>query len=46
MYPRNPHGLNNTVTRATVGRSGNAGIVTSQFSNEISFSRVFGIGLA
>ena len=44
MYPRNPHGTNNSVTRATVGRSGNACIVTSQLSNQLSYSRVFGAG--
>jgi hypothetical protein len=45
MYPRNIFGTNNTITRATVGRSGSAGIVTSQLSNEVSFSHVFGAGL-
>ena len=30
MFPRNTQGRNNTVTRVTVGRFGNAGIVTSQ----------------
>lgn len=45
MYPRNILGTDNTITRATVGRSGSAGIVTSQLSNEVSFSHVFGAGL-
>ena len=45
MYPRATHGLNNTVTRATIGRFGNAGIVTSQLSNEVSYAHVFEGGL-
>ena len=45
MYPRNPHGTNNTVSHSTVGRSGDACIVTSQLSNEISYCRVFGAGM-
>ena len=44
MYPRNPSGTNNTVTRTTVGRSGSALIVTSQLSNEVSYCHVFGAG--
>ena len=45
MFPRNTQGRNNTVTRVTVGRFGNAGIVTSQLSNEVSFAHVFHGGL-
>jgi hypothetical protein len=45
MYPRNPHGTNNTVTRSTVGRSGDACIVTSQLGNEVSYCNVFGAGM-
>ena len=44
MYPRNPHGTNNTVRRCTVANSGNAGIVTSQLSNEVSYCDVHGVG--
>ena len=40
MFPRNTQGRNNSVTRVTVGRFGNAGIVTSQLSNEVSFAHV------
>jgi hypothetical protein len=40
MYPRNTKGRNNTVTRVTVGRFGNSGIVTSQLSNVVSFCHV------
>ena len=35
MYPRPTKGQRNTVTKATVRRFGNAGIVTSQLANEI-----------
>ena len=45
MYPRNTYGRNNTVAYATVGRFGNAGIVTSQYSNTVSYSHVFSGGL-
>ena len=45
MYPRYLLGTNNTITRTTVARSGNAGIVTSQLSNEVSYSHVHTIGL-
>ena len=45
MYPRKTFGINNTVLRATVRNFGNAGIVTSQLSNEISFSHVYNGGL-
>ena len=44
MYPRNPHGTNNSVRRCTVADSGNAGIVTSQLSNEVSYCDVHGVG--
>ena len=33
MYPRNPKGVNNSITKATIKRFGNAGIVTSQVRN-------------
>ena len=33
MYPRNPEGVNNSITKATIKRFGNAGIVTSQVRN-------------
>jgi hypothetical protein len=35
MWPRDAFGENNVIERATVRRFGNAGIVTSQLSNEI-----------
>ena len=44
LVRRNPHGTNNSVRRATVARSGNAGIVTSQLSNELAFVHVHGVG--
>jgi hypothetical protein len=45
MFPRDPYGEGNVVTMATVRRFGNAGIVTSQLANEISFSHVYDGGL-
>jgi hypothetical protein len=41
MYPRPTKGQRNTITKATVRRFGNAGIVTSQLANEISYSHVY-----
>ena len=45
MYPRNSMGINNTISKATVRRFGNAGIVTSQYSNTIQYSHVHHGGL-
>jgi hypothetical protein len=45
MYPRNTGGVNNTLTRTTVGRSGNALIVTSQYSNTVSYTHAFSGGM-
>ena len=45
MYPRDTGGVNNTVTKATIGRSGNALIVTSQYSNTVSHTHVFAGGM-
>ena len=38
MYPRPTKGQRNKITKATVRRFGNAGVVTSQLANEISYS--------
>ena len=43
-YPRNTAGVNNSVTRLTVGRFGNAGVVTSQLSNEVSYAHIYSGG--
>ena len=45
MYPRPTKGQRNHITRTTVRRFGNAGIVTSQLANEISYSHVYNGGL-
>ena len=45
MWPRPTKGQRNNITRATVRRFGNAGIVTSQLANEISYSHVYNGGL-
>ena len=45
MYPRPTYGQRNRISKATVRRFGNAGIVTSQLANEISYSHVYDGGL-
>ena len=45
MWPRPTKGENNIITKTTVRRFGNAGIVTSQLANEISYSHVYDGGL-
>ena len=40
-YPRDTFGEGNRINRTTVRRFGNAGIVTSQLSNEISHCHVY-----
>lgn len=45
MWPRDTVGEHNHINRTTVRRFGNAGIVTSQLSNEISFVHVHDGGL-
>lgn len=45
VYPRDTFGVNNSITRATVRRFGNAGIVTSQLSNEVGLSEISHGGL-
>jgi hypothetical protein len=44
MWPRPTKGQRNNITRATVRRFGNAGIVTSQLANEISYSTCTTVG--
>ena len=45
MYPRDTQGEQNRINRTTVRRFGNAGIVTSQLSNEIAYCHVYDGGL-
>ena len=45
MYPRNPFGINNTISYSTVRGFGNAGVVTSQLSNQIHHCHVHQGGL-
>eukprot|EP01043_Picozoa_sp_COSAG02_P026433 COSAG02_NODE_1522_length_12158_cov_23.675263_5_plen_693_part_00 len=43
--PSQSYGINNTVTRITMRRVGNAGIVTTELSNTVSYSHIHTVGL-